>query len=306
MRQLRIEYPGAFYHVMSHGTGDLWLYKTPEDFQDFLELLLDVKNKYKFDFQALILMLNHYHFQVETPFANLSKGMNYFNGELAKRYNKRYKRKGAVFRSRYKAILIDQDNYYLNVYRYINQNALRIKIVDKVEKYQGGIWYYLENGGKPRDLINKLINWNSVKSRLGMSSLHKIKYWLNEELEKSPQEGQKYEYLLGTPSWIEKIKKKYVDPLLLPKDFNQKTRIKKATSEIWKKFKNLRNYRTNKDYKNLVVYLLWKYSNLSQSEIAQKLHISNSNAVGQRIYKIRKRLQEKGKLKKLLDKIEKG
>ena len=135
--------------------------------------------------------------------------------------------------------------------------------------------------------------------------MKQIKLQLNEELEKSPQESQKYEYLLGIPSWIEKIKKKYVDPLLLPKDFNQKSRIKKATSEIWKKFKNLRNYKSDKDYKNLVVYLLWKYSNLSQAEIAHKLHISNSNAVGQRIYKIRKRLQKKGKLKKLLDKIEK-
>ena len=305
MRQLRIEYPGALYHVMSHGTGDLWLYKTPEDFQDFLELLLDVKNKYKFDFQTLILMLNHYHFQVETPFANLSKGMNYFNGELAKRYNKRYKRKGAVFRSRYKAILIDRDNYYRNVYRYINQNALRIKITDKVEKYQGGIWYYLENGGKSRDLINKLINLNLVKSRLGMSSLHKIKNWVNEELEKLPQEAQKYEYLLGTPSWIEKIKKKYVDPLLLPKNFNQKSRIKKANSDIWKKFKKLKDYKNHPEYLNIVIFILWRYSNLNQSEIANKLNLSGSNSVCCRKYKFKKRLKQDKKLRKLLKKIEK-
>ena len=159
-RQLRIEYPGANYHVMSHGTGNLWLYKTPEDFKDFLELLLDVKNKYKFDFQTLTLMLNHDHFHVETQFANLSKGMNYFNGELAKRYNKRYKRKGAVFRSRYKAILIEHETYYKNVYRYINQNAQRIKIVNKVGEYQGGIWYYLEKGGPILKLINNLISWD--------------------------------------------------------------------------------------------------------------------------------------------------
>ncbi|MDD3627409.1 MAG: transposase, partial [bacterium] len=264
---------------MSHGTGDLWLYKSQRDFQDFLELLLDVKNKYKFEFHTLILMLNHYHFIIETPFRNLSKGMNYFNGELAKRYNKRYKRKGAVFRSRYKAILIDQDNYYLNVYRYINQNALRIKIVDKVEEYQGGLWYYLEKGGKPRELITELINWSSVKSRLGISNIHKIKDWVNEELESSPHAGQKYAYLLGTPSWIEKIKKKYVDPLLLPKDFNQKHRIKKATSEIWKKFKKLKDYKNHPDHLNIVIYILWKYSNLNQSEIATKLNLSGSNSV---------------------------
>ncbi len=48
-RQLRIEYPDVLYHVMSYGTGNLWLYKTPEDFKDFLELLINVKNKYKFE-----------------------------------------------------------------------------------------------------------------------------------------------------------------------------------------------------------------------------------------------------------------
>jgi hypothetical protein len=249
-------------------------------------------------------MLNHYHFQVETPFANLSKGMNYFNGEFAKRFNKRQKRKGAVFRSRYKAILIDQDNYYKNVYRYINQNAMRIKIVDNVEEYQGGIWYYLEKGGKPRDLINKLINWDSVKSRLGISSLHKIKNWLNEELEKSPQEGQKYEYMLGNPSWIEKIKKKYVDPLLTPKKFNQKSQMNKTTSTIWKKFKKLNDYKDHSEYLNIVIYLLWKYSSLNQSQIAEKLRLLNNNVVCCRLYRFEKRLKEDKKLEKLLKNIE--
>lgn len=303
-RQLRLEYPGAFYHVMSHGTGNLWLYKTPDDFQDFLELLLDVKNKYKLEFHTLILMMNHYHFIVETPFENLSKGMNYFNGELAKRYNKRYKRKGAVFRSRYKAILIDQDNYYQNVYRYINQNALRIKIVDKVEEYQGGLWYYLEKGGKSLELMTELINWSSVKSRLCISNLHKIKDWVNEELERSPHAGQKYEYLLGAPSWIENIKKKYVDPLLLPKDFNQKSRIEKATSDIWKKFKILKDYKDHPEYLNILIYLLWEYSSLDQSQIAEKLRLSNNNVVCCRLYRFKNRLKEDKKLEKLLKKIE--
>ncbi len=303
-RQLRIEYPGAYYHVMSHGTGDLWLYKTPTDFKVFLELLFEVKEKYKFSFQTFTLMLNHYHFQIETPFGNLSKGMNYFNGELGKRYNKRYERSGAVFRSRYKAILIEHETYYKNVYRYINQNPTRIGIAKKVEEYQGGLWYYLEKGGPLLNLINELISWKSVKENLGISNLGKINRWLNEDLEKSPQEGQKYEYLLGTPSWIDKIKRKFIDPLLLPSDFIHKKKIEKNSSIIWKRFRSLKDYKTHKDYNNIVIYLLWTYSNLTQEDIAVKLKISNSNAVGQRIYKIKRRLKKDVKLKEFLNKIE--
>ena len=138
-----------------------------------------------------------------------------------------------------------------------------------------------------------------------MFNLNEIKNWLNNELEKSPQEWQKYEYLLGTPSWIEKIKKKFIDPLLLPLDFTHKKKIEKNSSIIWKRFRSLKEYKTHKDYDNIVIYLLWTYSNLTQTEIAEKLKISNSNAIGQRIYKFKRRLEKEDKLKKFLNKIEK-
>lgn len=303
-RQLRIEYPGALYHVMSHGTGNLWLYKSEKDFQDYLDLLLDVKKKFKFEFHALILMRNHYHFLVETPFANLSKGMNYFNGQLAQHYNRRQMRQGAVFRTRYKAVLIEQEKYYRTVFCYIHQNALRANIVNKVEKYEGGIWYYLERGGTNKVMLNNLISWDSVKLKLGVKSLHRIKLLLNSDLQESPMEGQKYEYFIGSPAWIENIKRKYINSI--PKEFNQKTRIEKATSEIWKKFRVLKDYKDHPEYLNFVILILWKYSNLSQSDIATKFNISTSNAVSRRISYFNKKLNDDRKLNHLLNKIESG
>lgn len=302
-RQLRIEYTGANYHVMCHGTGKLWLYKNQSNLIDFLDLLIQVKEKYKFEFHTFILMRNHYHLLIETPFANLSKGMNFFNGEYAKRLNLRYKRSGKVFRSRYKAILIEKKNYYNNVYRYINQNALRSNIVEKVEDYMGGIWYHIKRADKVCHLINDLISWDLVFNHLRIYSLTKLKSWLNQEMVSLSTENQKYEYILGTPSWVEKIKKKYIDPLHLPKDFNQKSRIKRASSEIWEKFKKLKQYKNHLEYINIAIYILWKYSNLSQSEIAIKFNLPGSNSVSQRLYQFKKRISKNKELKEIVTQI---
>ena len=151
-----------------------------------------------------------------------------------------------------------------------------------------------------------MISWKSVKEKLGMFSLNKINNWLNEELEKSPSEGLKHELFLGRASWIEKVKRKYIDPLLFPKKFNQKARIMKASSDIWKKFKLLKNYKHHPDYKNMLIYILWKYSNLTQSEIAVKFNLPNNNAVSQRLFKFKRGLKMNKKFKKLLEKIECG
>lgn len=77
-RQLRIEYKGALYHIMSHGTGLLWFYKDRKHFLLFLGLLKDLEKKYNFLFHTIIFMRNHYHILLETPDANLSKGINRF------------------------------------------------------------------------------------------------------------------------------------------------------------------------------------------------------------------------------------
>ena len=128
VRPLRIEYPGAMYHVMSHGNGFQWIYKSEENYYSFIEILKEIVVKYSFKIHTFILMLNHYHLLLETPLGNLSKGMLYFNRELARRYNYFSKRKGSVLKSRFKAILIEKEKYYLNVFRYINQNQIRLGI----------------------------------------------------------------------------------------------------------------------------------------------------------------------------------
>ena len=112
-RTLRIEYPGAMYHVMSHGNGFQWIYKNENHFYDFLKLLKEIKEKFNIIIHSFVLMLNHYHLLLETPSGNLSRCMLYLNREFARRFNYWQRRKGSVFKSRYKSVLIEKESYYI-------------------------------------------------------------------------------------------------------------------------------------------------------------------------------------------------
>ena len=124
-RQLRIEYPGALYHVMAHGNGFQWIYKTDYHIDLFKQVIQDTVIKYKLKIHAIVLMRNHYHILLETPHANLSLSMKKFNRDFARLFNIHAKRKGSIFKDRYKSILIEKENYYFNALRYICQNPVR-------------------------------------------------------------------------------------------------------------------------------------------------------------------------------------
>lgn len=134
-RPLRIEYPGAYYHVMNRGAGRKAIYAHDEHRQIFLELLRELQEMFKAETHAYCLMDNHYHLLLSTPLGNLSRSMRHLNGVYTQRYKRTEKIDGPLFRGRYKAILIDADAYLLNVSRYIHRNPLEAGIVKRVEDY---------------------------------------------------------------------------------------------------------------------------------------------------------------------------
>ena len=142
-RQRRIQFPGALYHVMSHGNGFQWIYKDPLHLSIFKESLKKDAIKYKVIIHAVILMRNHYHMLIETLLGNLSDFMRKFNHDFAFLFNRMIKRTGAIFKQRYKSIIIDKENYYFNVMRYICQNPVRKGIVEKCEDYKGSFLNWL-------------------------------------------------------------------------------------------------------------------------------------------------------------------
>lgn len=128
-RPLRIEFKGAVYHITSRGNARQAIFLDEKDFANFLTVLCSVVKRYHFILHAYCLMNNHYHLLIETPEGNLSKGMRQLNGLYTQRFNRRHQRVGHLLQGRYKAILVDKDNYLLELCRYVALNPVRAKIV---------------------------------------------------------------------------------------------------------------------------------------------------------------------------------
>lgn len=134
-RPLRIEYPGAWYHVMNRGANRKFIFNSDEHRKLFLTLLEEIIRLYSIEIHSYCLMGNHYHLLVKTLLPNLGKAMQYLNGVYTQKFNQLEKSDGSLFRGRYKAILI-QDNYYLvYVSRYIHLNPFVAKLCESPDQY---------------------------------------------------------------------------------------------------------------------------------------------------------------------------
>ena len=134
-RPLRIEFPGAIYHVTSRGNGRRKIFLDDEDREAFLTTLAWVVERFGWICHAYCLMDNHFHLLLETPNANLSRGMRQLNGVYTQGFNRRHRKVGHVFQGRFKAILVERDNYLLELARYVVLNPVRAKMVKAAKDY---------------------------------------------------------------------------------------------------------------------------------------------------------------------------
>jgi REP element-mobilizing transposase RayT len=128
-RPLRLEFPGALYHVTSRGDGREDIYLDDSDRTLFLDILAGVWTRFNWVVHAYCLMGNHYHLLVETPEANLSRGMRHLNGVYTQRFNRAHGRVGHVFQGRYKALFVEREAYLLELARYVVLNPVRARLV---------------------------------------------------------------------------------------------------------------------------------------------------------------------------------
>ncbi len=134
-RPLRIEYPGALYHVTSRGDRREPIFEDDKDRLMFLDVLAEVVARFNWLCHAYCLMTNHYHLVVETPDGNLSKGMRQLNGVYTQASNRRHNRTGHLFQGRFKGILVDKDSYLLELARYVVLNPVRAHLVNDPQEY---------------------------------------------------------------------------------------------------------------------------------------------------------------------------
>ncbi|MDQ6988927.1 MAG: transposase [Mariprofundaceae bacterium] len=134
-RLLRIEYEGAFYHVTSRGNHQNNIFDDDEDRECFLKIFTDVVSRQGWVCHGYCLMSNHYHLIIETPHANLSKGMRQLNGVYTQSYNRRHSKVGHLFQGRYKSIIVDAQAYLLELSRYVVLNPVRAGMVKDASEW---------------------------------------------------------------------------------------------------------------------------------------------------------------------------
>lgn len=134
-RPLRIEYPGAWYHVMNRGRRREEVFLSRTDYESFLQVLQETSVGWNIKIAAYCLMPNHYHLLVNTPDGNISRCMRHVNGVYTQRFNRQHETDGQVFRGRYKSVLVEADSHLLEVLRYIHRNPIRAGLVNSLADF---------------------------------------------------------------------------------------------------------------------------------------------------------------------------
>ncbi len=171
-RSVRVEFPGAFYHVMARGNRREPIFLDKEDGKQFVKALGEVCAMTGWRVHAWVLLSNHYHLMIETPEANLVAGMKWLQNTLTRRFNVRHRAWGRVFGDRYKAVVVEggQRFYYETLMDYIHLNPMRAGLVrvGKGESILNYPWSSMATGyGVPANKRAKWLaaaggNWGSV------------------------------------------------------------------------------------------------------------------------------------------------
>jgi len=134
-RPLRLQFPGALYHVTARGDRRENIFKDDTDRGCLLEVWGEALERFDAVCFSYCLMGNHYHFVIETRRANLSRLMRHVNGVYTQRYNRRHKQVGHLFQGRFNAIIVDRDAYFLEVCRYVDLNPVRARLARRPQDW---------------------------------------------------------------------------------------------------------------------------------------------------------------------------
>ena len=204
-RPLRIEFPGAVYHITSRGNAKQVIFLDNQDRDIFIEILSTVVERFHWVCHAYCFMDNHYHLIIETPKGNLSRGMRQLNGVYTQVFNQRHQRIGHLFQGRYKAIIVEKDSHLLSLCRYVVLNPARAGMARKPE---GWAWSsYRATIGVAKKPAFLKVEWIlSQFDRKRDESIRKYKRFVMDGItEESPWEALKGQIFLGTEAFIERL-----------------------------------------------------------------------------------------------------
>jgi REP element-mobilizing transposase RayT len=320
-RQLRIQYPGAVYHITCRGNARQDIYKDNKDRKAFLEILTESQKIYSIIIYSYVLMSNHYHLLIETPKGNISDYMRHLNMRYTSHYNRRHKKVGHVFQGRYKGILVDKETYLTMLSRYIHLNPVRIRGM-KSMTYKEKIQYlskykwsslsgYISKRKKQKfidyDLVLEEYGGDNDTGRQAYGNIISIDVSGKMDV-KEKIVGQS---IIGKEDFIEKILDRYLkkDPDTRERpslrELNglriQEDIIKVIEEDTGKSLDEIKRFKGIE--RNILMDLLYREGGLKNAEIGRLLEVDYST-VSQGRKTLRDRLRKDKKAKEIITCIE--
>ena len=310
-RQLRIEFGGAVYHIMSRGNERAPLFKSDSDRVLFISTLKDSAELFRVEVMAYVLMDNHYHLLLRTPNANLSSFMRHFGLTYTVRFNKKYGRSGHLFQGRFKAILIEEDPYITVLNRYIHLNPVRTKGWEYKEAQEK--WEYLRRypwstlGGYID--TNKRTEWIQYNTVLGYFANRKAyKEYMMEGIKTigdNPFKEIHSQTILGSEGFVDKLKrylKKGTKIREVPalRTLKKTLTIEEVMKEVGRYFNATREMlisKSSKQKRQIAMEMTYRYTNKNQEEIGKIFGVDYST-VSQNRNRLRVKLEKDIKLQK--------
>ncbi|MBF0104857.1 MAG: transposase [Deltaproteobacteria bacterium] len=288
-RALRIEYEGAWYHVMNRGSRRWNIFHEDEDRWYYFKLLSEIRGLWNVEVHGYSLMDNRYHLMVRTPNCGLSRAMRHLNGNYTIYYNRKYKKDGPLFRGRFKSIITEpNDEYLLSLIRYIHLNPVEAGLCRQPEHHP---WTshgaYLNKKQRPQWLVvDEILKDFSKTEKAAQKKFDefvkskKAPYLVKIEGLKSRVTIQGSE---GFRDWIkynytDKIKKDRTLPTLRrPK--KQRVDVKKIIGYIMNEYGvrmvdiERNTGRLYNEPRAMIVYLMREVNGETHNEIARTMHM---------------------------------
>ncbi|MFH0798772.1 MAG: transposase, partial [Pseudomonadota bacterium] len=302
---LRVEYAGAWYHVMHRGFGRRKIFLADADRQRFFDLLRDISAMWGVEVHAYSLMDNHYHLLLHTPSGHLARAMRHADGVYTQYFNRRNAMVGPVFRGRYKSIVIEKDSYLQELVRYIHLNPVRAGVSKKPSdhRWTSHAAYFNARKRPPWLVVDEALAMFGNKHGKALRELDRfVRAGIPEYLEKQLN-GAHLPSILGTEGFKDWIKDNFIRPLKSKKEIPAARRatrrrvtlrsVKNLMRDIYG-LEKIAGHSGNKpslnESRSMTIYLLRRASGMSHLEIAGLMGDITVDAVSKSLQRFERRI----------------
>ena len=294
-RPIRIEYPGAVYHVVCRGNNRQAIYRDDLDRKRYLEKLSQYCQEKKVDLLTYCLLSNHVHLLFETPQGNLSKMMQALQTSYTVYFNQRHSRSGHVFEQRYKAMLVDKDNYLLQVSRYIHLNPVSAKLAGRPQDYRWSSYgSYLTGKGIPGLKVGTVLGYFSGNQNRQIQQYREYVTGGRGEKFRNVAPAVSKQIFVGDEDFVEAVQRKRQGKAGEEMRFSFR-QIVKAVSEVTgieeDEMRRRQREERIKGSRELVCYVARRHGEVSMEELARFLMVKEPSTPSHAVRRAEERLK---------------